>query len=351
MLKYQLTYNLNGEINMSAKTERFQPTPELSDLLKRSGSAQREVALAANAEFAKALELPLRQGILNGDVLNGIFEPIRLDQSATPEFPLDFLAPGTEKDFVAYTIPNHGYIPERHVEGDYVMVPTYDIGASIDYLLKYARDARWDVVGRAMEVLEASFVKKMNDDGWHTLLAAGVDRNIVVYDSDANASQFTKRLVSLMKTVMRRNGGGNSTSNNRGMLTDLYVSPEAMEDIRNWGVDQVDEVTRREIYTAADGALNRVFGVNLHDLDELGVGQEYQLFYTSTLSGSLPANDTEVVVGLDLRKNDSFVMPIRQEVQIFEDDTLHRQKRAGFYGWAEQGFAVLDNRRVLLGSL
>ena len=79
------------------------------------------------------------------------------------------------------------------------------------------------------------------------------------------------RLVSLLKTVMRRNGGGNSASNNRGLLTDLYVSPEAMEDIRNWGVDQVDEVTRREIYTAADGSVKQdIFGVNLHDLDELG---------------------------------------------------------------------------------
>jgi hypothetical protein len=336
---------------MSGNTKVFQPTPELTDLLVRSGSLKKEEALAANAEFAKALELPLRQGVLNGDVLDGIFEPIQLSQGATPEFPLDFLAPGTEKDFVAYTIPNHGYIPERHVEGDYVMVPTYDIGASIDYLLKYARDARWDVVGRAMEVLEASFVKKMNDDGWHTLLAAAVDRNIVVYDSDASAGQFTKRLVSLMKTVMRRNGGGNSTSNNRGMLTDLYVSPEAMEDIRNWNVDQVDEITRREIYTAADGTLNRIFGVNLHDLDELGEGQEYQLFYETVLEGSMGPSDEEVVVGLDLRKRDSFIMPVREQVQIFEDDTLHRQKRAGFYGWAEQGFAVLDNRRVILGSL
>ena len=336
---------------MSAvKTKAFQPTPELTDLLIRSGSANREVAIAANAEFAKALELPLRRGVLSGDILDGIFEPIQLAQSATPEFPLDFLAPGTEKDFVAYTLPNHGYIQERHVEGDYVMVPTYDVGASIDYLLKYARDARWDVVGRAMEVLEAQFVKKMNDDGWHTLLAAGVDRNIVVFDSDAAAGQFTKRLVSLMKTVMRRNGGGNSASNNIGMLTDLYVSPEAMEDIRNWGVDQVDEFTRREIYTAADGSINRIFGVNLHDLDELGDGQEYQLFYENVLSGSM-GSDNEIVVGLDLRKRDSFIMPVRQEVQIFEDDTLHRQKRAGFYGWAEQGFAVLDNRRVLLGSL
>jgi hypothetical protein len=342
---------LGRKIQMA--TQHFSPTPELTDLLVKSGSHRKEEALAANAEFAKALEQPLRQGILNGDILDGIFEPITLAQSATPEFPLDFLSPGTEKDFVAYTIPNHGYIPERHVEGDYVMVPTFDIGASIDYLLKYARDARWDIVGRAMEVLEAGFVKKMNDDGWHTLLAAGVDRNLVVFDSDADAGQFTKRLVSLMKTVMRRNGGGNSTSTNRGQLTDLYVSPEAVEDIRSWGLDQVDEVTRREIYVAADGSgvLNRVFGVNLHDLDELGEGQEYQLFYENVLLGSLPPGDVEMVVGLDLRKRDSFIMPIREQVQIFEDDTLHRQKRAGFYGWAEQGFAVLDNRRVIVGSL
>jgi len=88
----------------------FEPTPELTDLLVRSGSLNKEEALAANAEFAKALELPLRQGILNGDILDGIFEPITLNQGATPEFPLDFIAPGTEKDFVAYTIPNHGYI-------------------------------------------------------------------------------------------------------------------------------------------------------------------------------------------------------------------------------------------------
>ena len=125
----------------------FEPTPEMDLLLAKSGSMNREESLAATAELAKALELPLRKGVMSGDILDGIFEPIQLGPGATAEFPLDFLAPGTEKDFVAYTIPNHGRIPERHVEGDYVMVPTYDVGASIDYLLKYARDARWDVVG------------------------------------------------------------------------------------------------------------------------------------------------------------------------------------------------------------
>lgn len=328
----------------------FDFTPAMAELLKQSGSKNKEESLAGVAELAKALETPLRKGVMSGDILQGVYEVVNLAPGATPEFPLDFLSPGTEKDFVAYTIPNHGRIPERHVEGDYVMVPTYDIGASIDWLLKYARDARWDVVGRAMEVMRSQFTKKMNDDGWHTLISAGVDRNILIYDSDASAGQFSKRLVSLMKLTMRRNGGGNSSSINRGKLTDLFMSPEGIEDIRNWGVDEVDEVTRRELITQEGGLLTRIFQVNLHDLDELGDDQEYQLFYENDLSGTLPSGDSEIVVGLDMSSNDSFVMPVRAGLQIFEDDTLHRQRRAGLYGWSEQGYAVLDNRRVLLGS-
>ena len=327
-----------------------EPTPEMNQLLSRAGSLQREESLAATSELAKALELPLRQGVMSGNILDGIFEAINLQPGATAEFPLDFLAPGTEKEFVAFTIPNHGRIPERHVEGDYVMVPTYDVGASIDWLLKYARDARWDVVGRAMDVLQGQFVKKMNDDGWHTLLSAGADRNILIYDGDASSGMFSKRLVSLLKVVMRRNGGGNSTSINRGELSDLYISPEGHEDIRNWGVDEVDPVTRRDLIVGEGGLLVRIFQVNLHTLDELGEGQEYQNFYTTDLSGTMPAGKNEIVVGLDLRNNDSFVMPVRAPVQVFEDEALHRQRRAGMYGWAEHGFAALDTRRVLLGA-
>ena len=326
------------------------PDEQFIELLKQSGSADRTEALTAQHEIAKALEEPLRQGVLIGDILGNIFERMVMEPGPTSEFPLDLLAPGEEDEFVAYTNPGHGRIPERTVEGDYVMVPTYSISASIDWLLRYAREARWDVVGRAMQVLEASFVKKMNDDGWHTVLAAGVDRNIMVYDADATAGQFTKRLVSLMKTVMRRNGGGNTGSLVRGKLTDMSLSPEALEDIRNWQVDQIDEITRREIFTAADGGITRLFQVNLHDIDELGESQEYQNFLTSQLSGSLQGSDVELVVGLDLGNRDSFIMPVKQEVQIFEDDALHRHQKAGLYGWAELGFAVLDNRRVLLGS-
>ena len=330
-----------------------QPSPEFIELLKRAGSNNKSESLAAQSQIAKALELPLREGTLVGDIVGNIFERIQMAPGTSTEFPLDLVSPGEENDFVAYTNPGHGRIPERTVEGDYVMIPTYTISNSIDFLLRYAREARWDVVARAAQVMEAGFVKKMNDDGWHTILAAGVDRKILVYDADAAAGQFTKRLISLMKVVMRRNAGGNSASIKRGTLTDLYLSPEGLEDIRNWGVDQADEVTRREIFTSSDegAAMTRVFGVNLHALDELGEEQEYQVYFTSDLGGSLgPSSDVELCVGLDLAANDSFVMPVKQEVTVFEDDTLHRQQKAGMYGFAEIGYGVLDSRRCLLGS-
>jgi hypothetical protein len=252
---------------MATKIQR--PDDFIVDLIKKSGDLDIAVAMDAQRELAKALQEPLRSGVLVGDVVTGVFQSMVMEPGSTIEFPLDLLAPGEEDDFIAYTNPGNGRIPERQVEGDYVMVPTYGIASSIDWLLRYAREARWDIVGRAMQVLEASFVKKINDDGWHTLLSAGADRNILVYDGDASNGQFTKRLVSLMKTIMRRNGGGNTGSPDgaRGRLTDLFFSPEGIEDIRNWGLDQIDEVTRREIYLAADGGITRVFQTNLHDLD------------------------------------------------------------------------------------
>lgn len=352
MPKSKLTYQqpLKENFKMVKRVER--PTDEQIALLVNTGSSNPEVAHAAQVEFAQALQMPLRKAVLAGDIIGNIFQPLPLEKGATAEYPLDLISPGMEGEHIAYTNPGHGRIPERSVESDYVAVTTYNIASSIDWLLRYSEEAKWDVAARAIEVMRSGFIKKMNDDGWQTLLAAGVDRNILVYDGDATSGVFTKRLVSLMQTTMRRNSGGNSASGARGRLTDLYVSPEALEDVRNWGMDQVDPVTRREIYVSTENGapITRIFGVNLHDLDELGEDSEYQEFFVNQLGGELEDGDLELVVGIDQGSNDSFVMPIKKEVQVFNDPTFHRQQRVGYYAWTELGFGVLDNRRVILGS-
>lgn len=329
---------------------------EMTNLLRQTGSNDKSEALAAQDALAIALQTPLRQGIVPGNTILELFERTVFEAGSPINYPIDFYRPDNAAEFTAYVIPNQGKIPQRQIEGDYITVPTYDIGSGIDWLLRYAREARWDIMARAMQVLEAGFVKKLNDDSWHTVLAAGFDRNIVTSDSNASAGQFTKRLVSLMKLVMRRNSGGNSTSLGLGTLTHLFVSPEALEDIRNWGIDQVDEITRREIYTRDDTAGAEIYGVKIVPLNELGENQEYQKYYQEVIAvgasnNGMASGDLELVIGIDASQNDSFVMPIREELQVFSDDNLHRERRAGVYAWMSAGFGVLNNQRVLLGSL
>lgn len=343
---------------MATKKRGRKATEEMIALLRRCGDSRPETAYAAQRELVVALSNPLKQGVLDGDTVksNGIFEPINFLPGQEIQFPTDFLVPGTEGQYTAFVIPNQGYIPERTVGGSYISVSTYDTGAALDWNLKYYRDARWDIVRRAMEILESMFVRKMNMDAWHVILAAGGARNIVTSDDAAAEGLLTKRLVALMETVMQRNAGGNSASVNRGMLTDLFMSPESHQDVLSWDLTQIPEAVRNSIYNNwQNGGVARIGRVNLHNLDELGVGQEYQTYWTSDLAESMGANKAEIVVGLDLQTRDSFVMPVREELQLFEDagpgSNLHRQRRAGMYGWMEAGFACLDDRRVLIGEL
>ncbi len=354
---------------IQASVNNNELTPEAQQLLIDAGSSERDVSLKAQAQIAagitealrdvygpnysQAASSLIREGVLDGDIVSDIFVTEDFTTTTDMRIPLDLLSPGTEKEHIAYVLPDHGKIPMRRVEADYIQLNTYPIGSSIDCTRRFLKNARFDVLRRMIEVLNMSFVKKNNDDGWQTLLAASYGRGILAYDSDAAAGQFTPKLVSLMKTVMRRNGGGNSSSVNRRRLTDLYMSPEAFEDMSSWGNAFIPDDIRSQIQRSEEGAIRGLYGVNFHDIDELGVGQEYQLYYTNTLSGSLgPSSDEELVIGLDLTNPDkAFIHPVSEEIDITEDDTLHRSGLVGFYGSVESGWGCLEVRLFLGASV
>lgn len=335
----------------------------IAQALRLTASSVAEEREAAQRAFAAELQFPLRQGVFDRDNLGAIYEKQVLQPGAQAHYPLDFVKPGDEDNFIAFTLPKQGRVPERHVEGDELWVPTFRIGNSIDWDIRYAEEARFDVIMRAIRVYEAGFVRKINSDGWRTILGAADGRGLIVsalgtapftgasLTPTPAAGQFTKELISRMRTAMLRGAGGNGNS---GRLTDVYLSVEAMEDVRAWDVDEIDEFTRREIFVSREYGLASIYGVMLHEMTEFGEGQEYELFLSSTLARAHRTVSSttlrEFCVGLDLSTMDSFVMPIRKELETLEDPALYRQQRAGIYGWMEHGFAVLDPRRVLLGE-
>lgn len=333
----------------TAQFEKFKAV--MTKAFKMTGDRDPAVQYQGVKIMAKAFTLPLRAGVTAGDIVSSIYSSFPHPEASFVEIPLDVVVPGTEKEIVAYTIPGEGDMPTMHFESDYVAVPIYEIGFAVSWLARYARTARWDVLSRFLQLAEAGFIKKRNDDGWRAILGAAADRNVMVYDSQAAAGVFTKRLVSNMKVIFTRNGGGNSSSVGRRFMTDLYESPEDIEEMRNWGLDQVDEVTRREIYTADDnsGRLARVFGVNLHPLHELGDGNEYQNSFIA-LGGALASGDVNLFIGLNQAASNTFMHPVTQELSILPDTKLNDFRKAGFYGMETQGWAILDNRDVMAGS-
>lgn len=331
------------------------------DLLRAMASRDQRKADAARKAFAQELVAPLRRGIFDADNLGEIYSPQVIPYGSTASYPLDFVRPGDEDAYTAYTISEQGRLPERRVEASEINVPTFKIGNSIDWDIKFMKEARWDIVKRALQVFEAGFVRKINSDGWRCVLAAAADRGLVVeaagtavftgsadcMTTAAAAGEFTKELVSRLHTAMTRGAGGNG---NGGRLTDLYLSLEAMECVRSWDASRIDEFTRREIFTSADKGLASIYGVIMHSMTEFGQDQEYDAFLETVLSLAKPGSTEQFCVGLDLTSDDAFVMPLKEELEVYDDEALIRYQRMGIFGWMRHGFACLDNRRVLLGA-
>lgn len=336
--------------------EDFNQDEELNGALRATAAVDPIVRTKAVTQFLNAIGLPVRQGVMDGDNTSGIFSTEVLPPGVSAEYPVDFVTPGSEGEFRAFTNPGKGRVPGLVVSGDKLTLP--DIGniLRVEYDINYARNARWNILARLTEVFMAGFVKKRNDDAWHTLLAAAADRGVTVFDVAANQGQFTKKLFSLTKCSMARNSGGNSSSLKKGRLTDIYLSCEGIEEILNWNLDQVPDSVRAQLYSMSGGENTTldILGVRLHEMYELGEDQEYQDYYVDRLGGDLVPSgsghghaDVELAIALDLVNRDSFVMAFTQALEVFEDPALHAQQKGGFYGWERYAIGVLDSRRIL----
>lgn len=330
------------------KVKRTEISPEAIEAFRNTISPDKALAQASRDAYAQALQEPLRETLLSGNIYSDIFTIEPYPMNVKPTYMLDWVVPGTEADYVGYTIPAQGELPRKIVYGDYVEVPSYEIGASLDWNRRMPEVAGPQFLRKANSRLEQMMVKKKNDDAFHALLMAAVDRGIVVYDATAAANQFTRRLVSVMNLVMRRNAGGNSVTNAR-KLTDIYMSLEALEDTRNWGLDLIPDAIRTQIYNSDDG-LKDIYGVSLHSLFELGVGQEYQDYYTNSLGGLMASGDSEICLGFDLTQEDSFVMPVNEQAVVRFDDQ-ERMRLQGIWVTEVFGIGILDARRLVVGSL
>lgn len=348
---------------------------EMMDLFKATASVNTPEGLAAYKAFAAALTTPILQAIEQQSIMRQLFAVERLGPGAQASYPVaeDFEIP-------VWVLPGLGYVAQNFIEGigEEVYVPTFTLDASGDWKLTYARDSRVDIAARAAEKAAKALADYEEECGWRIILPAATSRfygkgllgsrPAPIYEvspGSTGAGYLSKELINKMIVGFQRIGR---------KLTDLYVSPEDAADIREWTDTDIDPVTRREIFQAA--GMGSLWNVSLNVVQHLGATGLYNINGSTSAYGKFLAGPGEVynsytldnpnvtaadgtvttlgetqIIGFDLSVNDSLVMPIRKEYEAYDDPTLLRVQKAGFFGWEEIGFACLDPRMLGIGVI
>lgn len=348
---------------------------EMQKLFAETANIHTQEGLAAYRAFAAALTAPILQKIEMESIMRQLFAVERLAPGAQASYPVaeDFEIP-------VWVLPGLGYVAQNFIEGigEEVYVPTFTIDTAADWKLTYARDSRIDIAQKAAIKAAKELANYEEECGWRVIMPAATSsfsgkgllgsRPAPIYEispASTGAGYFSKELMNKMITGFERIGR---------KLTDLYISPEDMADIREWTDTDIDPVTRREIFQAS--GMGSIWGVNLHVIPHLGATGLYNINGNDSAFGKFVADTNEEynaytlenpnvtsadgtisilgetqVIGFDMTVNDSLVMPIRKEFEAHDDPTLLRVQKAGFFGWAEIGFACLDSRMMGLGVI
>lgn len=357
-------------------------------LLRDSGSTNKSVADAAQEAFASIMSSSLSRVLEPLNVANDIFTEVEVYTGRdVPEIPIDLYYGVGEGAFRVWSNGYPGGLAYNEISGfDSFRFRTSRMDSAIAWNKSYAADARMKVVERGLMRLMDEIMVKSQFNAFTVLAdALGGARtsnqaHVIASTAKTNstARQFQLDDVNRLMTKIKRlnSSWANGTSRSAGSgLTDLYISPETMEQIRKMtynpmnttGVPDSAESTalglpdemRMEIYR--NGGATEIYGKTLHELNEMGVGQVYNELFRqkyNAVGGGAPAwtvATDELVIGID-KSLGAFARVINADTNgstfqlLVDDQHLARSEKMGYYGFTEEGWLVgLD--KAIVGLL
>tara|TARA_R110000772_G_scaffold249530_2_gene363994 strand:+ start:105707 stop:106858 length:1152 start_codon:yes stop_codon:yes gene_type:complete len=359
-------------------------------LVRAMGSKDKTVARQAQEIFAKFVGPVVSKLLSVQGTSSLIYTDLPFDEDGDPSFPLDLYYGTDDRHVSVWSQTMAGGLPTSEVRGmNEMKFSTYNLYSAVSFLSKYARQARLDVVGGAVNRMAQEILLTQERNAWLVVLKALADASSS--DSFTNStfdhiiqsrteSVFVlddlSRLITLVKRINASWAGGSTDDFNSRGVTDIFVSPEITEQIRGFvynpmnvnnpaggsaGATQdgiaLDDTTRREIFTA--GGRQELFGINIIDLNEFGTQRRYNSLFAEFAGNvahsgtAFSTNDDEIIVGLDLTR-DAFVRPVERDgetgstfnASIDNQFDVERRGKMGFWGSISEGRIGLDSRSV-----
>ena len=369
---------------------KLKETPEQIELIKAMGSKNATASREASEAFAAFLGPVIQEVIQTAGTASHIYSDAPFNEDDNPSYPLDLYYNENEGYITVWSQHLAGGLPTSQVEGVAEMkIATYRLDSAVSWLKRYARRSRLDVVSKAIERMATEVLIKQERNAWAVILRALAEASTNVMSSGSAVA--TKHMIKsatngklvlgdmsdLMTRLKRINesfSGHTPVAPWSNGLTDLYLSPEVKGQIRAFAWNPLNTTgatatfdqtlpdnVREEIYRNA--GMQSIFGVNIHEMVELGAGRKYNtLFNSFTGSNNVPGHNSgawqssdEIIGGLDNSRG-SFIRPVAREHEsggtfsALPDEQFNaygsRVEKVGFYGFLEEGRICIDSRAI-----
>lgn len=355
-------------------------TEEQVELLKAMASKNRDVAYEAQMALAEFIGPVLAKVINQAPTISNLFTNFQFNADDSPSLPLDLYYDITDEDYitiwsqtVAGGLPSNTATP---VQSE-MKFTTYRLDSAVDFDKRYAARSRLDVVSKTFTRLAQEVLLKQERNSaaliFGALGEAGTRGHPHIIGADTagrlNLNDFN-RLMTRAKRINTSWVGGTPDGPSRG-VSDLIVSPEIVQSLREIAYNPVNSRGGTEIIPATDsmresvynnGGIPEFYGVNILELQEMGKSQRFNSIFDAQVSAhmNLPGGtygnfvdaDHEIVLGLD-RSRDALLRAVAldaesgSEFSLLADDQYSvRQNKVGYYGSIEEGRMVIDDRAL-----
>jgi hypothetical protein len=366
---------------MNKIKDYFKPNKETIEIFKAVASNDKTKSMQAQEALAAVIGPMIEQVLPLYASSAQIFKDFRYDPATNPTLPLDMFEDAGINTVRVWSQATPGGAPSSEVKpvGDYKF-DSYRLLSAVSAKKKTARDGQVDMLAKMVERMAQEILRDQELNAWAVLLKSAAEATLANGDAQLIAATTANVLqlddFNRLKTAITRlhdawNGGTPAEIGRKG-LTDLYLSPEMMEQIRAFAYQPMNtraypdnaestavalpDAVRAEIYRS--GGAPSIYGVVLHELLEFGVAKPYTIlydtYYTNTSPTTFANASEELVLGLDLSV-DAFIRPVASEVldemdvastvtTLVDDQWIARDEKFGFYTKVEEGRVVLDKK-------
>ena len=353
---------------------KFERTKEQLELVKAMASADKAVAYEAQQALAAFVGPVLSEVINTAPTLSNLFTQVSYNFDDNPSIPVDLFYDITDEDYIkvwSQTMP--GGLPSNTVvpTASEMKLATYTLDSAINFDKRYAAKSRLDVVAKAFARMGQEVLMKQERTSANVILGTLADNatnQLVEGTSTVLLPADFNNLITRAKRV--NSSWTNGTPAGRvGGVTDLWMSPERMADLRAMAYNSINSLDADRATTIDQGTaiaapdamrmqlfngagIPTFYGLTIHEINELGKGQRYTKVFDSLYSGTFSGTADDLVLGVDMSA-EGLIRAVatdpesNNQIQLEVDDQfVSRQRKIGYYMSLEEGRVVLDSRTI-----